>query len=441
MLCCFYLTIAPFWGAAQTFYDEMGSDLSEEDAGMYDETDTGLSEEDAGTYDETGAGFSEEDAGTYDETGAGLSEEEVAGSDGDSAAFPLEDRLVALMTFVGDDLAISGELQGSVSSEIQILGGYTVQPISAEELPESLDFPPDEPPEPVYLGESELVLTGEYYVDMDDIQHLQMWLWRSESGSLVATEEMIFEDMEEAQSYVPAIVDWIFSRSLPEKTEEERTVFEKVVRSVEEVAAPLPPYNRRFYLGLRAGGAFNSLTTQGSGNYEAGASQWFGGEGALMAEFRLFRFLSLQTEAVFIYDLFNAARQSQENGELVRSTDTFRTMFLMFPLHIKLLLEINSFTLSPFLGAYLIMPLGTMNISSDGETGDGTYPYGIVPPLGMSLGFDVGFPLGAGELVTGLRVDQNVGLSSVQNINRMQYYRSQVTIFLGYKFLLWMQRR
>jgi hypothetical protein len=424
MLWCFYLSFTPFWGAAQTPSGD-------------------------GYADPSGGGS----AGSYDGEAADPSGGETGPSNGGDAG----SRGVALMTFVGDDLSVSGELQVSVNGEIQNLGGYTIQPVSAEELPESLGFPPDEPPAPVYLGESELALTGEYYIDADDVQHFQLWLWNSDAGSLVATEEMVFEDMEEAHSYLPAIISWLFSREREQRAEEERIASRAATRAGPRVLLQTvvsndqdgneqeqvrEPFTRRIFLGLRGGGSFNTLKAQDVGNYEAGSSQWFGGEGALMAEFRLFRFLSLQAEAVFIYDLFMAAKKVQQGGVLIRSGDTFRSMLLAFPLYAKIPLETGGFSLSPFMGLYYLMPLGQMAISpAAGNGGGGSYPYGIIPPLGLSLGIDVGLPLGPGEMVAGLRFDQNIGMTIVQDPNMMQYYRNRINLSFGYQFLLWKKQR
>jgi hypothetical protein len=356
-------------------------------------------------------------------------------------------RTVALMPFVGDDLSISAEFQEAVLIEIAALGGYTAQPIDIAALPEGMSFPPDQPPEPGYLGGTDLVMTGEYYIDTEETQHFQMWLWNSNDGSLVYTDEMVFEDMEEALTYLPAIVQWIFSRVAARIVETEKLTVE-VVSKIEErertagEEAAQEPYNRRFYLGLRGNASLNTSAIQAAGTYEAGTSQWLNGEGAFTAEFRLFRFLSLQMEAAFVYDVFVAANRVQKGGVLIRTSDTFRSMFLMFPLFIKIPLEAGDFSLSPFIGIYYLVPLGKMNISPGEEDSDsGSYSYGTVPPIGVSMGVDVGLPLGPGEITAGLRFDRNIGTTAVEDPNRMQYYRNRFGLSLGYQFLIWAKKR
>jgi hypothetical protein len=364
------------------------------------------------------------------------------------------------MTFVGDDLSIGAEFQESVIGEVNGLGGYVTQQVSASQVPESLNFPPDQPPEPVYLGNSRHVLTGEYYVDVDDMQHFQLWLWNSDSGSLVYTDEMVFEDMEEADAYLPPMVSWIFSH-IPVEQQVTVQATEQATEQVTEVEENAEPetlsaeetdtgnggegengtYKRRFFLGLRGAGFLSSSMPQTSGAYEGGISQGFTGEMALMMEFRAFRFLSLQAEGVFVYDTFKAAKKTQKGQELVRSTDIFRAFSLMFPLLVKVPLQVGPVTLSPFMGAYYTMPLGKMTIvpdSSDETTA--AYSYRVDPPFGVSLGIDVGFPLLSGEFFAGLRFDRNLGMTIVGDRNRMQYSRNRIGLSLGYEWLLWRQR-
>jgi hypothetical protein len=345
---------------------------------------------------------------------------------------------VALMTFLGDDLDISALFQTHVVREVGNLGRFSIQLVGAAQYPESLRLSPDQPPAPAYLGDSRQVLTGEYYIDMDDLQHFQLWLWNSASGSLVYTDEMVFEEMEEAESYLPPMVNWIFSH-IP--TEDRLIVVETGVRTQTEPNAgneeeeTAEKYKPRFYLGLWGGGFLSTTIPQTSGDYEGGVSQGFTGEAAVVVEFRPLQFLSLQAEGIFVYDTFKAAKETQKTIGISRSIDTFWAMSLMIPLLVKVPLEIERFTLAPFMGVYYIVPLGAMNIipnASDERAA--SYKYTIGPSFGLTLGIDVGFSLGKGELFGGLRFDRDLGLTSVTNTSRMEYTRHRLGLFVGYKF-------
>jgi hypothetical protein len=94
------------------------------------------------------------------------------------------------------------------------------------------------------------------------------------------------------------------------------------------------------------------------------------------------------------------------------------------------------------MGIYFLAVLGEMHITpGEGDVTGGSYAYGTIPPLGLSLGVDVGLPLGPGELVAGLRFDRNIGITIVNDPNRMQYYRNRIGLSVGYEFLIWSRKR
>ena len=92
------------------------------------------------------------------------------------------------------------------------LPNYTPVSISSEAQPETLRLRPDEPQDPMYLGDMPFVLTGEYYFDTEDLEHFQLWLWNSNDGSLIYTDELVAEGVDEAEGYLPALVSWVFSK-------------------------------------------------------------------------------------------------------------------------------------------------------------------------------------------------------------------------------------
>jgi hypothetical protein len=204
-----------------------------------------------------------------------------------------------------------------------------------------------------------------------------------------------------------------------------------------------PPYKPGFYLGLRAGGSLNISTFQTFGNYDARLSLGFAGEGAVLVEFRFVRFLSLQAEAVFVYDSFGAGKKIANESEQIHSTDNFWHLSLIFPVLIKIPVELNKFTLSPFMGVYYIMSLGQMNrVDDDSDEDTEAYPYEVNVPFGISLGIDAGVILGPGELFIGLRFDQDLGMTTVGDyLSGPQYSRNRIGLSLGYEFLLGKKRR
>ncbi|MFP3090866.1 hypothetical protein LQZ21_11130 [Treponema sp. TIM-1] len=361
---------------------------------------------------------------------------------------PVVTKSVALMTFLGDDLGIGAQFQDGVDREVLALGGYTTHRISAEEFPQSLSLSPDYPPDRIYLGDLQYSLTGEYYVDMDDLQHFQLWLWNSRNGSLVYTDEMVFEDMEEANSYLPPMVSWIFSHIPVESyinvttvtNENTNSIEEPVVSTVEESSAPKHIFRGKLNLGIRGGGVYTTYGANISvGGYGSGQSQGFSGEGALMLEFRIFKLFGIQVEGVFTHDTFKVVKVITQPTQEVRATDHYMGMSLMFPLLLKMPIETGVFTISPFAGAYYVMPIGELTqIANESGQENVSYTYVVDPPLGLILGLEGGLRLGPGELFADLRFSRDIGTTMIRQ--GIQYSRSRLTLSLGYKFRLWERR-
>jgi hypothetical protein len=193
-------------------------------------------------------------------------------------------------------------------------------------------------------------------------------------------------------------------------------------------------FKRAFYLGLRAGGVFGTATFQNFGGYEGGLGRGFAGEGAVLAEWHFFRFLSIQAEAVFVYDTFKGAKEVREGEEIVRTAETFQFFTLAIPLLVKTPVELGPVTVSPFAGVYYLMFLMPGLFGGEEDR-----PYRTDPPLGISLGIEAGLSLGPGKLFGSLRFDQNVGMTTGGQEGPL-YSQNRVGLSIGYKFLLGKRR-
>ena len=81
------------------------------------------------------------------------------------------------------------------------------------DLPDPDSMMPDEPPQSVPMpANTSYALTGEVFFD-DEFEeyHYQLWLWNMVEPTLVYTDELVAENFEEADLYIPAMVEWIFS--------------------------------------------------------------------------------------------------------------------------------------------------------------------------------------------------------------------------------------
>jgi hypothetical protein len=113
---------------------------------------------------------------------------------------------VAVMPFAGDDPALNNRIRAAALAERENLAGFIPRPLDA-----GGSFS-DSPPDPALLEGAPYVLTGEYYFDDEDMLHFQMWLWNGANGALVYTDELVTENADEAEGYVPSLAAWVFSK-------------------------------------------------------------------------------------------------------------------------------------------------------------------------------------------------------------------------------------
>jgi hypothetical protein len=190
------------------------------------------------------------------------------------------------------------------------------------------------------------------------------------------------------------------------------------------------PYRPAFYAGLRLGGSMGMYTMQTSRNYEGGVSRAFSGEAAILLEFHPWRYFSIQAEVLGLYDAFGDGRSKEDAN---RTINTFSALSLSVPLLIKVPVTFrNGISISPFVGIYYILPLWPMKAGFGGEMA--SYSYSVIPPLGFSLGIDLGIKWGPGKALVGLRYDQDLGTTLGDHLDSPLYSRSHMGLSLGYAF-------
>jgi hypothetical protein len=355
---------------------------------------------------------------------------------------PVMDVSVAVMPFTGDEPALNSRIRDVTLSEVENLEGFTPRPLDAA-LPQS-----DAPPDADLLEGIPYALTGEYYFDDEDMQHFQVWLWNGASGALIFTDELVAAEVEEAEEYLPPLVKWVFSKAMEDAAEESgaeeirieeigmEATGEEIGPAIREMAdtevresGPGEKSRFQLYLGLRGGASLDFQIVRPVGNYEVSIDQSFGGEGALTVEFRPWRYVGFQAEGIFVLESFAPYRVQGAEG--LHISDRYQSMYLFFPLLVKIPLSLDSFRLAPLIGPYYILSLGkTMNGSS--------YQDKLGLPLGVMVGFDLGYALGGGrfgELYGSLRYGTDLDLTTVEETG-LRYTRGRLAFSLGYRFML-----
>jgi hypothetical protein len=186
------------------------------------------------------------------------------------------------------------------------------------------------------------------------------------------------------------------------------------------------------YVGLRGGGAFSGRYFQPRPGYYSGYSAGIGAEGGLVFELRLFRFLSLQGEGNFVYEVFNAPGTVVEGDSVL--ADTFTVMSLIFPVVLKAPLDFGRFTLSLYAGAYYFLTPWDAEKQSGATGKTESVAIAMDLPLGLTVGTDLGFALGPGELFVDLRYGRDFGATVFGEGSGAEHIRDRINVCLGYKF-------
>jgi hypothetical protein len=199
--------------------------------------------------------------------------------------------------------------------------------------------------------------------------------------------------------------------------------------------------NRWLYLGLRAGPSLGIYIPGNDTAFTGGDSYGASLNGAVQATVEIAPLFSVQAEAVFAWDhgsLWQYTKDKNNANDLISYQYTFKTLSLQFPLLAKLNFHPGTFRVSPFLGAYLIVPLGTIETAGYNETASYDYSYAL--PLGLLGGLSVEFPLGPGLIFADLRYSADLGEIELQGGDMETYTRHTAALSLGYAFGLFRKR-
>ncbi|MDR1587431.1 MAG: hypothetical protein LBS57_08255, partial [Treponema sp.] len=112
---------------------------------------------------------------------------------------------------------------------------------------------------------------------------------------------------------------------------------------------------------------------------------------------------------------------------------------LQFPIMAKLNFYPGKFRVSPFLGGYLILPLGEIKTDSPVD-GEESFSYSLSPPLGLLGGLSVGFPLGSGIIFADVRYAADLAEPELKNSGIKSYRRHMATLSFGYEFGLFKKK-
>ncbi|MDR1972992.1 MAG: hypothetical protein LBQ46_13855 [Treponema sp.] len=200
--------------------------------------------------------------------------------------------------------------------------------------------------------------------------------------------------------------------------------------------------DRWLYLGFRVGPSLRFYTPSGDTPYTGGDTHAPSLDTALQANVRILSFLSFQAEAVFTWDSASIwAYRPGSNNEIDRYTWDYSAYSLQFPLTLHLNFYPRRFRVSPFLGTYLLVSLGDLEVGNSLGGGKEAYAQRFSLPLGLVGGLNAAMKLGPGMIFTDLRYAADLGRLKIDDQNIQEYRRSMVSFTLGYEFGLFTKKR
>jgi hypothetical protein len=343
----------------------------------------------------------------------------------------VEKMAVALIPFWGADGDIRDQFGESLWLAVDQMNAYRPVRVDMEHLPADVPeggFPPYVCPSPSLTADMPYALTGEVLPDGETgLYHLRLYLWEMAHNRLLYSDELTAENREEADSGLPALVKWLFSRADSPPTAADEAGFELFL-------PPSNPVEHWLFLGLRAGTSLRFYSRpQAEPFVEKDVHHYFNLNIALQASVHFNSLLGVQAEAIFTTDYAPFKSYAITGGSVTNTLSLYDAPItawsLMVPLALKIPHRDAPLRAAGLAGLYLAAPLGTMQNNVMG----GTFGYALTVPIGYTLGIDLGMKAGPGYLFLDLRWAQDLGDTVKAGSQELIYRRSMISLSAGYE--------
>jgi hypothetical protein len=254
---------------------------------------------------------------------------------------------------------------------------------------------------------------GEYY--------LQLWLWDMSTSSMIYTDDLVYDDINEGLQSVPGLVEWLFSHISIVPVESE------------------PPAEKGWEEKLITAGVRSGVSQRWYTESEkiAPGAHALNFEGGLFVSVFLNSLLSFQAEMDFTFDnlVYRGIDDTGGAGEYtpVYANEKFTAYSLMFPLLAKVNFRPGNFRLAPFAGIYAFLPLGKAPYRKNPGEED-SFSWSAAAPLGYTVGLEAATKFGPGLIIGDIRYAGDFGTITIHNDEDIAYRRGGVSFTLGYAF-------
>jgi hypothetical protein len=326
--------------------------------------------------------------------------------------------IVAILPFIGDEEPAAVLDQAALDAVVR-LGKYVPRVVTQATVEAAgVRVPTDMPPIRELVPGVRFALTGGVYPGaFPGDNYLQMWLWDMSSSSMIYTDDLVYEHIDEGLEALPGLVEWLFSHI--------------VAVPVAEEAPPEPVRaEKRITLGLRSGVSQRWYT---AGDESTPGAQALNFEGGLFVSVFLNSLLSLQAEADFTFDNL-VYRGIDDTADPFLTVKQYTTYSLAFPLILKANFRPGNFRIAPFAGVYAFLPLAEAAFRKTPGDEEGSFSWSADLPLGYTAGVELGIRLGPGTLTGDIRWSGDFTTTSIQDPEEAAFKRGALSFTLGYGF-------
>jgi hypothetical protein len=335
--------------------------------------------------------------------------------------------IVAILPFIGEEEA-AANFNRAVAEGVTDLQKYSPRVVNADTVQAAgVRIPTDMPPVRDLVPGVRYALTGGVYPGTyDNEYYLQLWLWNMTNSTMIYTDDLVYQNINDGLQSVPGLVEWLFSHII-EVTVEEEPPAEKVRED-----------DKLINIGIRSG---TSQRWYAASDETAPGAHALNFEGGLFVSVRLNSLFALQAEADVTFDNLvyrGVTVTSETEAPIPLENVKYTTYSLMFPLLFKMTLRSGNYQIAPLAGIYGFLPLGKASYREQPAGREDSFSWSTVP-FGYTLGLEAAMKLGPGILVGDIRYAGDFSAITIHDAadatkKDTSYKRRSLSFTLGYAF-------
>jgi hypothetical protein len=331
--------------------------------------------------------------------------------------------IVAILPLTGEEEP-AAIFDQATADAVANLGHYNPRRVSMETVEAAgVRVPTDMPPIRELTPGARFALTGGVYPgNYPGEFFLQLWLWDMAHASMIYTDDLRYEQVDDGLRSLPGLVEWLFEHIV-------------LVPVAEEPPAEPVPSEKWITVGLRSGVSQRWYTAP---EESAPGAQALNFEGGLLVSVFLNSLLSVQAEVDFTFDnlVYRGIDNIGGDGEYIPLlvNEKYTTYSLTFPLILKANFRPGNFRLAPFAGVYAFLPLGDAVFQKKQAGKEDSFSWSAAIPLGYTAGLEIATKLGPGVLLGDIRYAGDFAAIDIPDAGDISYKRGGLSFTLGYGF-------